>query len=224
MEDAASLLKTLSEVNILSVLRQFPWNFIHSTIDSPADFDSADLCRLILHTLPSDFDNAFNEVTEDTELEEIISIVRIFYCHQEGDNRRTDQFTGDYVTNWTPRTNDDSGLIYVSQVLHPIFIQESKFAAVRHLASCLDSIWVCPWPDQGTNLGDRNGHKNQVVSSLSFFSKIWCAHYLHIEFHGPSFSVDSRRASRAISWALEWDDTEWDGAIRGSLACIFPPP
>lgn len=64
-QDAASRLKTLPEGSLLSFLQQLPWSFLQSLINSLADFDSLDLFLSVLKALPSNFDDVFNEVTEE---------------------------------------------------------------------------------------------------------------------------------------------------------------
>lgn len=75
-EDTTSRLQTLSDGNLLFFLRQLPWIFIQSAINSSDDFASVDLCRRILHALPREFVDYFNEVNEVTNAEEIISVMQ----------------------------------------------------------------------------------------------------------------------------------------------------
>lgn len=169
-QDATSLLKTMSEGSLLSILRQLPWSFLQPLISSSEDFDSLDQCRQVLKVLPSDFDNLFNKVNEETT-STIIKIVRDLYCVDDSDKRTTDQLIGHRARNCTSHVNDESGLMAVTQVLHRILMQESSFAAVRRVESCLDAIAVRLSKDREIKFVDRYARKDQVLSCLFSFLK-----------------------------------------------------
>lgn len=157
-DNALSQLRTLTGSDLLSYVRRLQWSFLQSIILSPDYFDSKNVAQRILEALPSDYDDVFDKVCEQTYEEYLLKIVKFFYCQSDRSNRCTDQIIGDCVRNCTTIINDVNGLESVSRVLDPLFLKESKFAAVRRLAFCLDAIGVSPY-GAGMNYSDKNSKK-----------------------------------------------------------------
>lgn len=132
-------------------------------------FQGTEFCRRVLKALPSDLDDVFVEVTAKNGTKDIVHIIRTVYCKAEDRKRTTDQLIGDCVRKWTSHLNKDAGVASVSQVLDPIFIQESTWYTLRRLGSWLDAIVVLENEGRTVKLAERKSQKNQVLSWLFSF-------------------------------------------------------
>lgn len=76
-EDAASRLKTLSEaISSYSSDSSHGVFFVQSLTRLSADFECTGLCRRVVKAFPSNFDDMFDKVTDNTGHNELINIVR----------------------------------------------------------------------------------------------------------------------------------------------------
>lgn len=123
--------------------------------------------------MPSDFDDLFDELTENTSRDESLQVLRHVYKTPTGGDRDADNIIADCVWVWNSRASDQEGSSGVASTLDIVFIQEEKFVSLRRIGVCLDAIGVTVGKD-GEKFVDKNQKNAQVAARLFHF---WSSHF-----------------------------------------------
>lgn len=78
-EDASARVKELPGGDLLPFIRQLPWSFVQNIINCSVDFDENNICCRIPDELKNDFDDVFNEITDEKSKSELLPIVCSVY-------------------------------------------------------------------------------------------------------------------------------------------------